>query len=723
VPWAGLLLIASLVVATDAWAEPVACQRSILMESVKLARARVKALAKCEDQKLTGALPAATDCDAEPVTAGKIARAESKLAQALAKGCGGADRTCGTGDDDPTAAIGWPSTCPDFLGLGCAAPIDGCDDIGACLTCVGRDAVEQAVALSYDDLTPAAETDLERCQRALGSEMRKLFDAKAKALRTCWDARFKNQHANACPTPGDGKAELKIAAAASKARARICKACGGDDRVCGGGDDPTPDAIGFPIACPAGDGCATAIDDLDDVADCVGCVTGFDVDCVVPLAVPAFTPYPAACTVPLDACPTLLQLDADPETLDLDIGWQGISRDIGGPWLGRMTLAVFDCAGDGDPTCGTCTVAGPAENAGGAAFATRRCAGATWVACASDGNCTAAGVTGPCRVFLGPPNPAGLGGITTCALTDVTGPVTGTVDVEAGAVALSVPIRTRLFGEYLTGTPSDDPEAADPCPRCVGGSCDLGPRAGMPCTIQGHSTHFDDDVSLDCPPTDDLFQSIVAELPLATTGQALTVSAASPPCTASGFSTHRCLCETCNNASADPCHTDADCPDNPPGTPGICGGRRCLPSGTPCTTSADCPGQPCGVLGDPTKPNNCASGTCTSAGGDEGVCTSGPFAGFCRPAEPFRGCTANSQCMAPGDACVFEPYDCYLDNGIVGMSATATGAGDAPTAGTFEPTLAGLTCVQPAPTAGLVGAAHGLPGVVRAKLGVSARLE
>jgi hypothetical protein len=244
----------------------------------------------------------------------------------------------------------------------------------------------------------------------------------------------------------------------------------------------------------------------------------------------------------------------------------------------------------------------------------------------------------------------------------------------------------------------------------------------MPCTVQGHSTLFGDDVSLDCPPSGELFQSILVDLPLATTAQSLTIDATSPPCSAAGFSTRRCLCDTCNDASAAPCHTDTDCPDNPPGTPGICGGRRCLPSGIPCATSADCPGQPCGTIGEPTRPNHCNSTMCAPDGGDEGTCASGPFAGFCRPAEPFRGCSVNSHCTA-GDVCVFEAFDCYRDDGIVGMSATATGTADPPMAGTFAPTLAGLTCVPPAPTDGLIGAAHGLPGVVRAKLAASARLE
>jgi len=732
-------LAGALVLAFEVRAEPVACQRSILKGSTKLALARAKALGKCEDKRRTGALSPATDCTIEPTTATKIARAESRLGRGLAKACGGPDRTCGTADDEPLAAIGWPAACPDFLGLGCTGPIAGCDDVAACLACVDREAVAQAIALAYDELTAPGAPDLARCQRTIGKETARFLDTRTKALRRCWEGRLKGAHANTCPSPGDGKAEGKIAKAAARARAKICLACGGADRDCGGGDDFSVAAVGFPPVCPAGDGCAAAVTDLGALVDCVTCVAGFDADCPTLLATPALAAYPDACRA-ADACPSRLQLDGDGDTLDLDLGWTSAAHDLTGPWFGRVTLAVFPCAGNGDPACGTCALFGPIENGGGPAFANRRCADATWVPCASDADCAVAGAGGPCRFFLGPPQPTGIGGFASCTLSEIDGPITGTVDVESGAVALVVPATMHSLNPQWPFPGFVNPMVGDPCPRCVGGTCDAGPRAGMPCTIQGHSTLFDDDTSLDCPPpdTDPFLASVPLVLPLGTTAQALTLGPASPRCSASGFATEACFCDTCNTAAAEPCVSDADCPGMAAGS---CGGLRCLGGvndGVACTTAgladAACSGHctgfttpdacclgagfgcACGTRGEPTKPNACTSAVCSPTAAGDGECATGPFPGRCAPAEPYRACGAPSDCPVPGDTCAFAPIECPLP------TLAATGAPDAPAAGAFQPALGGLACVRPIGSS-VVNASRGLPGPVRAVLEVDALLE
>jgi hypothetical protein len=162
---------------------------------------------------------------------------------------------------------------------------------------------------------------------------------------------------------------------------------------------------------------------------------------------------------------------------------------------------------------------------------------------------------------------------------------------------------------------------------------------------------------------------------------------------------------------------------------GSCGGLRCLGGnahGTPCTIpgSGDpvCVSGTCDRLGEPTASNWCTSGSCTTAGGDEGVCASGPFYGHCSPAEPFQGCLAESDCTMPGDTCVFTAQECFPDNGVIGMSVTATGIGDEPTAGIFHPTVAGLACFEPTGFS-FSDAALGLPGPARATLEIDALLE
>ena len=289
------------VVAGVAHAEPEKCRQTILKASAQHAQARLKALGKCEEAKLKGRLPPSLPCALETKTAPALAKADAKLRSAVVKACGGRDGTCGTPDDDGLAAIGWPAVCPDFEGLGCANAIADCTGVADCLACTNARAVDQAIGLSYDALTPApAGSDALACQIAIGKAAGAFFAAKTKALGKCWDARNHDKHANACPDPGDGKAGAAIAKARLKMHAAIAKACSETDLA----------AVGFVPRCPSvvvpdGPACGTAIDDVAGAADCVDCVNEFEVDCTIALAVPQFVAYPSECVaVPPTPTPT-----------------------------------------------------------------------------------------------------------------------------------------------------------------------------------------------------------------------------------------------------------------------------------------------------------------------------------------------------------------------------------------------------------------------------------
>jgi hypothetical protein len=295
-----------LVGASRAFADPIKCERQIAQASAKFAQTKAKLLQGCENKKAAGRFVATTNCHAEPKTASGIQTATGKLAQSVAKDCGGADKTCGTSDDEPLLGIGWGAigVCPNFENGACNAPITDCNGIVTCLTCVDEAAVDQAIALYYGSLSAdefGTRSAVSKCQRAIGKETTKFLEAKSKALQKCWDARLKGKHGNPCPTPGDGKAQQAIAAAEAQKVANICKACGGADRACGGSDDLSPSDIGFPTTCPgvtipgAPSSCSGAILDVQDIVDCVDCVTEFKVDCVDRLAVPEFVPYPPEC--------------------------------------------------------------------------------------------------------------------------------------------------------------------------------------------------------------------------------------------------------------------------------------------------------------------------------------------------------------------------------------------------------------------------------------------
>jgi hypothetical protein len=374
-----------------------------------------------------------------------------------------------------------------------------------------------------------------------------------------------------------------------------------------------------------------------------------------------------------------------------------------------LTLALGTCANP-SPPCGACTVTGVLPNAG--VLQNRRCRGdatganGSWIACTSDADCPGAG--NACVFFFGPPRPGDKGLGVLCTTTEIGAGVSGTVGAEDGSVGLAVPATFRTH------------TAAEPCPTCVGGTCNAGPRAGMPCAVQGTSASFDAGVSLDCPPNaaGTLVHSQSVVLSLGTGTQTKTLTAASPNCRAGGWAASKCFCDTCNDLNAEPCSSDADCPISG-GNPGVCGGRRCLDgtnAGNPCVTGADCPSGSCGRPGEATAPNGCDDGVCTPNtppdvdSVNEGTCAAGPVGGFCA-IETWRACLSGADCPLSGDSCVPTTRECYPDNGVVGASVTAAGVAS-PTA----PTLAAMYCGTPSGNSPTLNVLRSYPGLVRMTL-------
>ena len=101
---------------------------------------------------------------------------------------------------------------------------------------------------------------------------------------------------NPGPCP-DAATQTKITAAAQKLHDAIGKACGGADKAFGGPDDILPQDISTLTNCPnvtppgAAASCAGAtgrgpINTLQDLADCITCLTEFKVDCTDSIAAP-----------------------------------------------------------------------------------------------------------------------------------------------------------------------------------------------------------------------------------------------------------------------------------------------------------------------------------------------------------------------------------------------------------------------------------------------------
>jgi hypothetical protein len=442
---------------------------------------------------------------------------------------------------------------------------------------------------------------------------------------------------------------------------------------------------------------------------CAGCEDPADLASVVAYVIDARNDDVYCMDQPQSACPSTYEFTAFGNAVDQDFGWAGFAHDQQLTSNVQLTLAVSGCA-NASPPCGTCTVAGPIPNTGGPTFANRRCRGAddgsngSWIECSSGADCPGSG--NACVYFLGPPQPLAYGGIQSCVTYEIADPISGTLDVESGAATMSVGVTATPH--TLTVTPPI------PCPQCLANVCDGGVRQGMSCTVHGASSFYGHDLSFDCPPDRPADVSPFPMKMLLTTGtQTATVGAGSPSCTnASAASVGlRCMCDTCDNAAATLCFTNADCV-----AVGAtrCGGRRCLSgpnTGTPCAANSECAGGGCGRIGEPTSPNACDDLVCTPNtppdGGspNEGICAAGPFELYCT-AEPYRGCRFAADCE-PGDTCTSGKLrECFTDNGTVGGTVSASGV-----ASPTLPTLSALLCVPP--TRNIFWDVRGAPGLGR----------
>ena len=290
----------------EAFADALKCKEGIAKQAAAYVQKRSKALQKCEDAKTKGKLPATQVCTSEPKTQSALGVLATKLGLGIASACGGADKTCGTADDDSLASIGWGSTanCPGYGDIiNCTQAIASCSDIATCIQCSADAAVGQLIGLYYaslDQTAFATGNAVNKCQGAIGKATAKFLGAKSKALQKCWNVQLAAGTSNPCP---DATTTSAIGLAEQKKVASICKACGGPDKLCDGTGDLTPSAVGFVASCPAvtppepgHTSCARPIATASDLVACVDCVTEAAVDCLDALAVPEFvSPLPAAC--------------------------------------------------------------------------------------------------------------------------------------------------------------------------------------------------------------------------------------------------------------------------------------------------------------------------------------------------------------------------------------------------------------------------------------------
>jgi hypothetical protein len=318
-----------------------------------------------------------------------------------------------------------------------------------------------------------------------------------------------------------------------------------------------------------------------------------------------------------------------------------------------------------------------------------------------------------CQCFYGPPLPITSGGVPVCVVNRYTGSLTGTANIansgpHAGEGSATVTLEAAVHNGVAVQQPCPTCEN-DPTPRdgVKGGTCNGGVHDGQPCDVQGDNALYGE-VSIDCLPVRGAnIGNLKVTFNPATTGT--TTLGTGPKCTAPGFTNMDCFCDTCGDAAALPCNSNADCASGI-----VCGGKRCIGGanfGHACSVGSECASGSCGRAGQATAPNQCDDVTCSPDADDpnpnDGVCEAGPFDRFCS-IETFRGCANDTDCQPPpagncgsckpNQICTGDFRNCFL-NPIVRQGSP----------GTQNAVLAATFCIPPT-TSSSVNSVGGLPG-------------
>lgn len=540
----------------------------------------------------------------------------------------------------------------------CGTPVGGAipdgPTLATCLnTLVDKNVERLKVALLQPDYAAALADTTKlsgKCINAIAKVATKHFSTIQKEQSKAVNASDKVGGDSNYVNPGDPAG--KIAASAVKLSDGITKACSA----------LTADQWGIVRTCD------------DDLAGVIQCVTAKTQAAAEGLIASAYD-QPGSCPATVK-----VQIHHDAANgakisqTELDVGWTGFGHNANviDDFVGSVALSCGAAPDD----CTSCSVTAGCDTGN------CRCANNITVECDEPFGPDADDCGGnTCNVFFGPPLPLSAAGTPTCVVNQITQELVGTANLATGESDTSVENRAIVY----TGIAQDQP-----CPTCEANVCVGGTRNGLACSVDGISEVFGA-TSYDCPPAAlSNISGAGLKISLDLTDDAISLPFALPCDPPLGFL--NCSCSTCTGDNTLGCNSNAECAAAAAGT---------------CRTD--------GLHGGAGRqPNNCADGTCESAGGGEGICT-GETDLFCdgflkADGDGVLTCATDGDCDAvfgpdvAGDCTLQVQRKCFLN------PIAADG-----TPGTEGAVLVSNFCSAPT-ASGAVNSAAGTPGPSRLAL-------
>src|SRR2546425_4912252 len=211
------------------------CQNGIGRAVLGYSKARIRAIASCEDKRSKGTVPSSTIC--RPQCSGGSTPQAPCRTDADCPGSGTCQAVTDPGTSTRLSSVQARFTnvivraCPGSLppiGPACDDSATNASTLAGCITAPLQDADVEPINIDtlsrtiYDAAAPVADVGLRKCQAAISRQTRNYLGRRMKAIKKCEDKRVRALSPGPCP---DAAAEASIASARLKMDTGIRRFC------------------------------------------------------------------------------------------------------------------------------------------------------------------------------------------------------------------------------------------------------------------------------------------------------------------------------------------------------------------------------------------------------------------------------------------------------------------------------------------------------------------